>query len=370
MASTLASEVARRSESHFLEHGNFVFAGPMTHGGSFIDVAPASAGTTAAPYLEESGFAGLAVQSVGYDEGGNDDPVVHIYVTRGSRSAEREIEVQNEPVRVRIERVGKVTVRPETARAVSARGNLYIHNDRVACGSSCAPSSEQIAGTFGALIQKVGAVGANRPFFALSNNHVFAGGNHTPINVPILAPANMDAGPNLPAPKEICRHSEICELRSGDPAFVSPVSEDIAIARIVNPAFVSSWQGDDENGFDTPNSLIAPTTGMRVKKFGRTSGLTFGIIAAAVLPFPLPYVCKQFKATVWVRGAWTIRTESPGEPFAIAGDSGSLVTDEAAEKAIGVIFAATPSGDLGYMIPMTHVATLLGGLRLVRAHGV
>jgi hypothetical protein len=198
----------------------------------------------------------------------------------------------------------------------------------------------------------------------------FRGGNHTPINMPILAPANMDAGPNIRAPREICRHAEICELRSGDPAFVPPVSEDIAIARIVDPTLVSSWQGDDENGFDTPNSVIAPRTGMKVKKFGRTSGLSFGTIEASVLPFPLPYVCKLFKATVWIRDAWTVRTNVSGEAFAIAGDSGSLVTDEDAQNAIGVIFAATPSGDLGYIIPMTHLAGLFGGIRLVSAHGV
>jgi hypothetical protein len=342
MPSAKASELAHKLEAQFLANGNFVFAGPTGQLTGFPNVAPASAAEELeTQYPQDAAFSGLAVQSVGYEEGDDIEPTVHVYVTKGSRSAEYEIASQDQPITIRIERVGKVTVRPEAARAVTPRGNLYIRNGRIACGSSCAPSSEQSAGTLGALVQKAGATGANKPFFALSNNHVFAGGNHTPLNMPISAPANMDAGPNVPAPREICRHSEICELRSGDPAFVNPVSEDIAIARIVDPALVSSWQGDDAGGFDTPNIVAPPKSGLKVKKFGRTSGLTFGTVESFVLPFPLPYNCKQFKATVWISNAWVIRGEPDGALFAISGDSGSLVTDETAQKAIGVIFAAT-----------------------------
>jgi hypothetical protein len=372
MPTETAQVLARKLEAQFLANGNFVFAGGIRSDvAGFPNVGPASAATELeTQYPSDAGFVGLAVQSVGYEEGNDVEPTVHVYVTKGSRSAEYQITSLNERVTVRVERVGKVTVRPEAASTVTPRGNLYVHNGRIACGSSCAPSSEQIAGTLGALVQKATATGANRPIYALSNNHVFAGGNHTPVNMPILAPANMDASPNLPAPREICRHSEICELRSGDPAFVTPVEEDVAIARIVDPALVSSWQGDDTDGYDTPTIIGAPAPGLAVKKFGRTSGLTFGTVESAVLPFPLPYNCKLFKATVWIRNAWVVRGESSGATFAIPGDSGSLVTDDTARKAIGVIFAASLSGDRGYMIPMQHLAQQFGGLRLIRAHGV
>lgn len=373
MPTETAQVLARKLEAQFLANGNFVFAGAIRSDvAGFPNIAPASAATELeSQYPSDAGFAGLAVQSVGYEHGSDVEPTVHVYVTKGSRSAEYQItSLNDELVTVRVERVGKVTVRPEAASTVTPRGNLYVHNGRIACGSSCAPSSELIAGTLGALVQKRNATGANAPIYAISNNHVFAGGNHTPMNMPILAPANMDAGPNVPAPREICRHSEICELRSGDPAFVVPIAEDVAIARIVDSGLVSSWQGDDIEGFDTPIAIGTPASGLAVKKFGRTSGLTRGIVESAVLPFPLPYNCKQFKATVWIRDAWVVRGEPSGATFAIRGDSGSLVTDEAAQKAIGLIFAASPSGDRAYMIPMHHLVQQFGGLRLIGAHGV
>jgi len=361
-----ARDVALALAERFLQSGNFVLAGGQGRGP--YGALPAAAGAHEIAEYDEHGFAGLAVQSVGVEEG-VEDPKVHIYVTKGSRRAERQIEVDDEDVVVVINRIGRVVIKPETAAAVTHAGNVFVRGVRVACGSSCAPSTESYAGTLGALVRKPGA-GDGRVFL-LSNNHVLAAGNHVPVGMPILSPANMDARPGVRAPGEIGRHSEICELRSGDPALVPAACDDVAIAAVVDPATVSSWQGSDAEGYDTPTAQAALQSNLKVKKIGRTTGLTTGELEAHIIaPFALPYKCRNFNAVVWFKDAWTIRSDGPG-PFAMPGDSGSLVVTEDGTHAVGVVFAAsqTTGGGYGIIIPIQHVLNKFGGLQLVNNHG-
>jgi hypothetical protein len=339
-----------------------VFAGRM---GSHLvaDILPA--GVQREPIdgrFEDIGFADLAVQSVGFEEG-VDNPKVHVYVTKGPRRKEAELE--DEQVTVRVNRIGKVVVRPEVASAAAARGQVFLRNNRIACGSSCAPSGENYAGTLGALVRKNG----DKDLFVLSNNHVLAAANHTPVGMPILSPSPMDAGPDRVAPAEIGRHEDICELRSGVPALVPPQHEDVAIARVTDPRRVTSWQGNPSDGFDTPGAAGALQTGLRVKKVGRTTGLTRGTVEARLLPFTLPYTCRHFTAKVWFDNVWSVRAD-PGEPFALPGDSGSLVVGEKGDSALGLLFAVGSQGHYGIIVPMQHVLTLFKGLTLVTNHGL
>jgi hypothetical protein len=47
---------------------------------------------------------------------------------------------------------------------------------------------------------------------------------------------------------------------------------------------------------------------MRVKKTGRTTGLTTGTVEARIgTLMNLPYKTKHFSATVWFRNVWSIR---------------------------------------------------------------
>jgi hypothetical protein len=359
-----AVAVAQRLAARLLEGGNFVFASPMSRS-ALTDVFPAAGQLTALDrHFEELGFAGLAVQSVGYEEG-VDNPKVHIYVTKGPKQRENELPTQQGPVTIEINRVGRVVVKPETASAATHRGNLYERNNRIACGSSCAPSTEPYAGTLGTLVKKRGS----QVLYVLSNNHVLAAANHVPVGMPILAPATMDARPGLIAPSEVCRHEDICELRSGAPALVQPQREDLAIGRVNDPARVTSWQGDGAEGYDTPHVIETPVSGTRVKKFGRTTGLTRGTIESRHLPFALPYTCRHFSATVWFQDVWSVRAD-PGEAFALPGDSGSLVVREDAGSSVGILFAVASLGQYGFIIPMDHVNTCFGGLTLVHGHGI
>jgi hypothetical protein len=204
----------------------------------------------------------------------------------------------------------------------------------------------------------------------VSNNHVLAGCNHVPPNQPILSPSSNDGRADIPSPKEIGRHDKIHVLTSGNPNFVNPCDADVAMARAVSPGDLSSWQGDAQHGYDTPQQAAAPTSLVRVKKFGRTTGLTTGTVEARVsTPMAVTYSSKHFKGVVWFKDIWTIAADG-GNPFALSGDSGSLVVTEDGQTAVGLLFAANPSGDYAWMIPMPCIAGSFGGIQLVHGHGV
>jgi hypothetical protein len=180
----------------------------------------------------------------------------------------------------------------------------------------------------------------------------------------------MDGRADVRAPGEIGRHAWIHELRSGSPHFVNPCDADLALARATTSEGISSWQGSEESGYDTPATTAAPMSLMRVKKFGRTTGLTFGEVEARVTsPMPVTYNSKHFKGVVWFTNVWTVRGDQ-GNAFALPGDSGSLVVTENAEQSVGLVFAANASGDYAWIIPMPCVVAAFGGLELLSEHEV
>ncbi|HEY2412741.1 MAG TPA: hypothetical protein VGI40_10890 [Pirellulaceae bacterium] len=368
-----ASRLAKALVSKFLQEGNFVAAGgPMS-----LQAVPA-ASSRAFEQLDEEGFAGLAVQAVGYaepddedseedeeEQEGNSAEEVHIYVSRGSQKDFRALPASIGGVRLRAHNIGKLYVKPHASLTTTNRGNIYIHDDdRVACGSSAAPSGKNYAGTYGMLVKDGDGL-----LYALSNNHVFADCNHLPIGMPILSPAGMDGRPGERAPGEICRFSKMIELRSGAPALVNPCREDLAIAEVTDEDQVSSWQGDEDDGYDTPAGTIAPSRRLAVKKFGRTTGLTHGTIESVVVSTGIPYQSDKFNALVWFQGVWAVKSND-SDPFALGGDSGSLVVTEDGEHCVGILFATAAKGSRGFIIPMDRVVQGFDGLEVVSDHGV
>ncbi len=369
-----AAAVAIQLAVDFLRKGNFEAADASI---GVASIAPASS-VSATPITEQYGFAGLSVQSVGYAPGSED---VFVYVTRGGKRDLAALSGPKGKVRINVVNLGKVTVRPEAASAAGTRGHTYERGGRIACGSSCAPAGEQYSGTLGALVSRGssttrtatrGGPRARRTsgaLFALSNNHVFAGCNHVPVGQPIMAPSGMDTGPGMAAPRQVCLNSEIIELRSGTPDLVPLVRADAAMAAVPDPNVLTSWQGDAASGYDTPMKTSVPAPGMRVKKFGRTTGLTFGTVEALIpAPMPLPYKLRYFTAKVWFADIWTIRADD-GEHFALPGDSGSLVVSEDGKTAIGLLFAVTNKGDYGFVAAIDVILANLN-VTLVGDHGV
>ncbi|WP_322068251.1 Nal1-like putative serine protease [Paraburkholderia bannensis] len=344
-----------------------------------FDNAPGGSGTLAAAAagaalpLSDVAFSGVSIQAIGYEVDGGNESTVHIYVSQGTVAAIRGLETEYEGVKIRANKMASLRVNPQLAAKSTNRGNLFVRAGRIACGSSCAPSGEQYSGTFGALISD----NANQ-IYGLSNNHVIAACNHVAVGMPILAPSTMDSHPTLPAPREIGRHSAIVELRSGEPNLVPEAKVDAAAAFVPEPTVVTSWQGDLNQGYDTPTNTVTPSSGMQVKKWGRTTGLTTGVVEAQLVRLPLPYKTRHFTATVYFKDVWTIRSTN-ADSFALPGDSGSLVVTEDGQHAVGLIFATTTtaSNSYGVMVPIDDVLAdlhngggMLGPLRILGNHGL
>jgi hypothetical protein len=224
-----AEKLAVTFASRFLENGNY-----EAQGGKFTSetvtaiVSPGDSDALDDYFAADEGFAGLAVQSVGYTDGGETEAVV-IYVTKGSKRALKSLPDSVEGVPVITEVMGRLKAGPSAA-ASAGQGFLFEHKGRIACGSSCAPSRENYAGTLGCLARSTN----DGRLYALSNNHVFAACNHTPVGMPILAPATADARPRRRAPGAACVFESMVELRSGVPSLVNPMKLDAAMAHIEN----------------------------------------------------------------------------------------------------------------------------------------
>lgn len=365
-----AQELAINLSNLFLSEGQFDNTPIHAGGGGMITTAgtnPEFIQAIAATGAGTADFAGLSVQAVGYDQSAENGSV-YVYVSQGNL---KHIPSEIGGVRIHANKMASLRINPQLTGRATNRGNFFNHrNGRIACGSSCAPSGQQYSGTFGALVTD------GQDFFALSNNHVFAACNHVQAGMPILSPSTQDSHPSLPAPREIGRHAAIVELRSGDPAFVTEAKTDAALAKVIDRNAVTSWQGDS-TGYDTPTSIIDPSAGLRVKKVGRTTGLTTGTVEAALVRLPLPYKTNYFSATVYFADVWTIRADSGS--FALPGDSGSLVVTEDGQHAVGLIFAMTSTATHNYAVIVTirDALELLGQnlgtgttLELVSRHGV
>jgi len=359
-----AEQVAKSLAANFLMKGNYdALDSGLGRKAAARYATPAAMDALNEYFVEETGFAGLAVHSVGYTKGANDEKVI-IYVTRGSKKEFKELPENVEDVEIVAQVMGKIRAGPAPGMALQGIGNFYEHKGRIACGSSCAPSNQAYSGTLGALFTS----GTQK--FALSNNHVFAACNHTPVGMPILAPSTRDARPNRRPPTAFCNYERMEELRSGEPSLVDPMRRDTAIGRLIDPALTSSWQGDAVEGYDTPNKTSAPVSEMNVKKFGRTTGLTFGTIEAfEPAPWVLAYKSNKFSATVWFIDTWTVRSND-SDPFALEGDSGSLIVTDDGKTAVGLLFAVNNRGEYGIMMPIEDVIDWYGNVQLLSGHGV
>lgn len=237
-----------------------------------------------------------------------------------------------------------------------------MHDGRVCCGSSCAAATGA-PGTLGALVRRAN----DDKLYMMSCNHVIAACNQVPIGIPILSPAPLDAQPFGDLPRAIARLSHAIPLRSGVPGIEDPCEQDVALAALLDEALVSSKQGGS-GGFDTPVDIADLKSGMKVKKFGRSSGLTHGVVESVVEgPWAIPCVTKKFKGSFWFKNfAQVVGT---CKAFAIPGDSGSLVVTEDGTAAVGLVFSSYGGGEATQILPIRSVLGALGAT-LVNGHHI
>ncbi|HXV85099.1 MAG TPA: hypothetical protein VD793_00290 [Gemmatimonadales bacterium] len=251
--------------------------------------------------------------AVGLDAGGN--PVIHLYLTRGGGA----LPAMLDGFRVVTAVTGPILTLAQDAQTLAPRakpcpnppcggggGDPVDPTARFARPVPIGVSTghpDITAGTIGARVTDGGAV------YALSNNHVFANENNATIGDNVLQPGAFDGGVD-PA-------DAIGTLFDYEPiAFGgTPNVIDAAIA----------WSSTDNlgnatpsNGYGMPRSAtMAAAPGMRVKKYGRTTGQTQARVEAVNASVNVQYDggVALFVGQVIVRGG----------SFSAGGDSGSLI---------------------------------------------
>lgn len=199
-----------------------------------------------------------------------------------------------------------------------------------------------------------GLVTDGSDFFILSNNHVLAEVNTAVTGDDIVQPGlgdtNCDPG------------GVVADLSDFEPiSFSSNNTIDAAIAEIRAGQVNTSGSILD---IGQPDSTPAtPTIGMKVKKSGRTTGLTSGEIKAVNVTIKVSYP-KEGKCGARSKQTATfinqIRIVGTAGSFSAGGDSGSLIVEDVSScpSPVGLLFAGSTTDT--FANPITDVLATLG----------
>jgi hypothetical protein len=181
------------------------------------------------------------------------------------------------------------------------------------------------AGTIGCRVKD-----ASGTVYALSNNHVYANSNSASIGDNVLQPGTFDGGIN-PA-------DTIGTLFDFAPIVFSTSANNVIDAAIAITTTANLGNATPAAGYGIPKSTtVAPTVGMQVQKFGRTTGKTKGRIdainATVNVSYGAPGTARFVNQLIIIPGA-----------FSSGGDSGSLIVGakgKDARKPVGLLFAGS-----------------------------
>jgi hypothetical protein len=171
--------------------------------------------------------------------------------------------------------------------------------------------------------------------YALSNNHVYANENAAAIGDNVLQPGPYDGGTNPADAIGTLAASQPIYFCNPYPSNCPSNAIDAAIA-LSSPALLGKATPSD--GYETPQAAtVAPKVGLRVKKYGRTTGLTQGRIYAIKATVNVSYNTgvARFVGQIVI---------TPGS-FSAGGDSGSHIVVNGGNddrKAVGLLFAGSP----------------------------
>jgi hypothetical protein len=253
---------------------------------------------------------------------------------------------------------------------------IYYQKTLIACGSSVGLGNQRNAGTLTALGRK-----SSGGLIGISCNHVTGGCNTARPGTPIVVPGIQDVSPE---------HHEITVIGVHD--FTGPMSQglpqiiefqkncDIAFFQINEEQgkLLSSMQGSGDDAYDTPIKFAIVKEDTRVKKWGRTTDLTRGIVKRVVSdPESIEYKVTSyfgpassqvFNGTVYFSNFYEVESRGT-EPFSVGGDSGSLVvTDKKGqEKIVGILIGGNDSKS--YVLPLRSILKLRQ-VSLVNGHNV
>jgi hypothetical protein len=176
------------------------------------------------------------------------------------------------------------------------------------------------AGTIGACVTG----GGKR--YALSNNHVYADENQATRGDDVLQPGPYDGGGS---------GDKLGTLSDYVPIEFSTSANNVVDAAIASVTAAELGNATPSNGYGVPKSTPATATiGMRVMKYGRTTGLTKGRVQGINATINVGYDTgvARFEGQIVIGGGG----------FSAGGDSGSLIVVERggdARRPVGLLFA-------------------------------
>ena len=225
-----------------------------------------------------------------------------------------------------VEEVGDVCALRFTGRYRPAPGGSSVGHTRIT------------AGTLGCLILR-----NNNHVCILSNNHVLANSNSARIGDPIVQPGPLDGGRD---PRD----------RIGTLEQFTPIQFGGAIPNLVDAAV--AWTSlrlatPEMHGYRINPRPILATLGMSVRKCGRTTEATLGVITGVSVSIRVSYGSSGvalFRNQLQIRGV--------GSVFSQGGDSGSLVVTAGTRQPAGLLFAG--GGDVTFANPIGAVISAMG----------
>lgn len=194
-------------------------------------------------------------------------------------------------------------------------------------------------GTLGALVEKLGSQ------YILSNNHVLGRSNAGKTGEVIIQPGYSDQScPAFNVEADTVAHlTARKKVRFG---FDKNNKVDLAMAEVA-PGAVRADGEVLKIGIPGSNPA-APFVGMRVKKSGRTTGLTHGVVTAinvtvTIEEFPLDCAALETRPARFVKQF--VIAGLDGKRFLGSGDSGSMVYEDVDQcpAPVGLLFAGGES---------------------------
>jgi hypothetical protein len=191
-----------------------------------------------------------------------------------------------------------------------------------------------MAGTLGVFVR---GNGSSRTRHILSNNHVLANENQIPIGTAMVQPGTLDGGTTA---NRVAQLSHSIDLkfdnkRNWMDAALATISAGVA----VDPTIMD---------IGVPTGAADPTLNLLVRKSGRTTGLTEGVVR--VLKFDV-FDVEYDEGMVRVDDIVVIESTTSKE-FSKAGDSGSAIVD-AQGRVVALLFGGTDA--VTFAIPIKRI---------------
>jgi hypothetical protein len=231
--------------------------------------------------------------------------------------------------------------------ALQCSTDRHLRQRPIIGGISAAHSAVNIT-TLGCFCRSVRASDAGRRYM-LSCNHAFANMNNGVPGDEILQPSPGDGGGSSPDGDVIGHLTRFVPLHldGSTPnrvdAAIAEVAPELAVRREI--CTIGRLRG-----------IKRAVEGMKVRKHGRTTGYTEGIIEGVDFDWTIPYGTGYWALVV---NQLFIQPAAGFAGFARPGDSGSVVVAKKSRHAVGLYFAGADDGSYGLANPITEVCRAL-----------